>query len=99
MTMSTQRIEIGSIGYDATPTGVFSSARPAAFADIASRVRNLLAEFIKARALRRAEKELMQLDDRMLKDIGLARSEISSAVRNPGSERLNGARFPQSSHF
>ncbi len=98
MTMSTQRIEMGSVPYIA-PTEASSPVRPEAFADITSRVRQLLAEYIRHRALLRAEKELMELDDRMLKDIGLARSEISSAVRNPAGERLNGARLPHSSHF
>ncbi|MFN3746014.1 MAG: DUF1127 domain-containing protein [Hyphomicrobiaceae bacterium] len=31
--------------------------------------------------MRQAEKELRDLDDRMLRDIGLTRSEIPSAVR------------------
>jgi uncharacterized protein YjiS (DUF1127 family) len=38
--------------------------------------------FGKWRAVRRAERELYALDDRMLKDIGIARSEIHSVVRD-----------------
>jgi len=55
------------------------------------RVRRTLGRYIRNRAIRRAEKELMALDDRMLRDIGISRTEIGSAVRNPGQERLNGA--------
>jgi uncharacterized protein YjiS (DUF1127 family) len=44
--------------------------------------------FGKWRAVRRAERELYALDDRTLKDIGIARSEIHSAVRERQSGPL-----------
>lgn len=44
---------------------------------------------------RRAEFDLARLDDRMLKDIGLHRSQISAAVRGPDSAgRQAGAAAP-----
>jgi uncharacterized protein YjiS (DUF1127 family) len=97
--MSTQRIHIG--GYVDDDTALETSRSPAlAMLDaIALPIRQMLARFIHERALRRAEKELMALDDRMLRDIGLSRSEIASAVRNPGEDRLNGARSPMSYPF
>src|SRR5262249_3874406 len=43
------------------------------------------------RRTRRAEQELFALDDRMLKDIGLCRSEIAGAVRGtPRIDKLSG---------
>lgn len=50
--------------------------------EMISCARQMLARRILERACRNAEKKLMALDDRMLKDIGLSRSEISSAVRH-----------------
>jgi len=44
-------------------------------------LRGVLANVRKWRRTRRAERELLSLDDRLLKDIGLCRAEIPSAVR------------------
>lgn len=88
--MSTQSIHMA--GY--ARNGAAEIRRPAAralFGAVLIAFRQKVARFIHERALRRAENELMRLDYRMLKDIGLDRSEISSAVRNAGGERLNGA--------
>jgi uncharacterized protein YjiS (DUF1127 family) len=41
------------------------------------------------RALRRAEDELQRLDDRTLKDIGLTRGQISSALRELARGRVD----------
>jgi len=97
--MSTQRIHIA--GYVDQDTAHETSRWPAlAVHDaIALPIRQMFARFIHERALRRAERELMALDDRMLRDIGLSRGEIASAVRNPGEERLNGAQPPASASF
>lgn len=56
-----------------------------------ARMRRAAAAYVRDRAFQRAELELMFLDDRMLRDIGINRSEIGSAVRNPRNERINGA--------
>ena len=97
--MSTQRIHIaGFVHHDAAHE---TSRSPAlAVLDVITLpIRQMFAKFIHERAVRRAEMELMALDDRMLRDIGLSRSEIGSAVRNPGDERLNGAQPPVSASF
>jgi uncharacterized protein YjiS (DUF1127 family) len=47
-----------------------------------SRIRSLFAELRKQRRLRRAERDLETFDDRMLRDIGIGRSEIRRVVRN-----------------
>jgi uncharacterized protein YjiS (DUF1127 family) len=95
--MSTQRVHIAGFAHSGDETS--KSTGWAVVDAVALRVRQMLARFIRERALRRAESELMMLDDRMLRDIGLSRSEIASAVRNPSEERLNGARPPVSYPF
>jgi uncharacterized protein YjiS (DUF1127 family) len=74
--MSTQELQISE--------NMIASA-PATSAAVSRRVANnmweAVASYLYRRALRRAERELMSLDDRMLHDIGITRSEIPSAVR------------------
>jgi uncharacterized protein YjiS (DUF1127 family) len=90
--MSTQQNHIaGYVHHVAAPETSQPAAR-AVLDTVALPLRRMLSGFIRGRALRRAENELMGLDDRMLRDIGLSRTEIASAVRNPAGERLNGAR-------
>ncbi|MEZ5816851.1 MAG: DUF1127 domain-containing protein [Hyphomicrobiaceae bacterium] len=60
-------------------------------ARIAHFAAGLAETFREARAAKKARSELMALDDRMLRDIGLDRSEIASAVLNPNCERINGS--------
>jgi uncharacterized protein YjiS (DUF1127 family) len=55
--------------------------------EIISRAGQILAQRILERAHRQAEKKLLELDDRMLRDIGLSRSEITSAVRSAEPQR------------
>lgn len=92
--MSTQRMHITRYVHHGTAAETSQHAARAVLDAIALPLRHMLSQFLHERAMRRAENELMKLDDRMLKDIGLNRSEVASAVRNPEQERLNGARHP-----
>lgn len=96
MIMSTQRMHITRYVHHGTAAETSQQAVRAVLNAIALPLRPMLNRFLHERAMRRAENELMMLDDRMLRDIGLDRSEIASAVRNPEQERLNGARHPVS---
>ena len=91
--MSTQNIQIQGAAYDPLTNEKLKSASVAAVAASKGVIRRAIAEFIRYRAFRAAEARLNTLDDRMLKDIGLDRSEIRSALLNIRHERLNGARY------
>jgi len=88
--MSTQKCEIGA------PYGAAESKLPTSIAGAASTVlglvTKLIAGYIRYRSFRMAEKELSALDDRMLNDIGIDRSEIASTLINAANERRNGWR-------
>jgi uncharacterized protein YjiS (DUF1127 family) len=88
--MSTQKYEIGA-PYGAAegklPTSITSAV--SAVAGVAMKV---VAGYIRYRSFRMAEKELYALDDRMLNDIGIDRSEITSTLVNAANERRNGWR-------
>ncbi|MGE0697939.1 MAG: DUF1127 domain-containing protein [Hyphomicrobiaceae bacterium] len=57
------------------------SAAYVAGIDFSARLRSLWAAYIRSRRLREAEARLQSLNDRILKDIGICRSEIPHAVR------------------
>lgn len=61
------------------------------FARLTAAFSSACSAYVARRAAREAEARLAELDERMLKDIGLTRSEITSALANEGNERLNGA--------
>jgi uncharacterized protein YjiS (DUF1127 family) len=96
MIMSTQRMHITDYVHHGTAAETPQHAARTVLHAIALRLRHMLNRFLHEHALRRAEQELMKLDDRMLRDIGLSRSEVASAVRNPEQERINGAGHPVS---
>lgn len=58
-----------------------SVARALVFQSLIFGIRSLLAALRERRLLRRAERDLETFDDRMLRDIGIGRSEISRVVR------------------
>jgi len=64
------------------PATIWSNASPRAWRDFhLPALRRLVCIFREWRAMRRAERELYALDDRMLKDIGVARGGIPFTVR------------------
>lgn len=72
------------------PATIWSNASPRAWRDFhLPALRQMARIFGNWRAMRRAERELYALDDRTLKDIGLARCEIHSAVRERQSVPLS----------
>jgi len=91
--MSTRNMQIAGAAYDTLTKEKLKSASTSAVAAGAGFVRRAIAEFIRYRAFKAAEAKLYDLDSRMLKDIGLDRSEIRSALLNARQERINGARY------
>lgn len=57
----------------------------------ASMMAEMRRSWLSSARFRSAKAELMALEGHMLKDIGLDRSEIESALTNRGRERRNGA--------
>lgn len=92
--MSTQQININAADFAFTGSSLWRKTGAVLVA--AQRViREAVTEYIRYRAFKAAERKLMELDDRMLNDIGLDRTEIRSALMNPRAERLNGAQLMQ----
>jgi uncharacterized protein YjiS (DUF1127 family) len=78
--MSTHELAVAGAGEETVrPT---RRAPLAALAAMAHSARRYLAEPVRALVLRRLERELLALDDRMLRDIGLSRSQVGRAIRN-----------------
>lgn len=88
--MSTHKVELGA------PCGAAEGRLPTSITGAVSAVTGLamkvIAGYIRYRSFRMAEKELHALDDRMLNDIGIDRSEITSTLINAANERRNGWR-------
>lgn len=73
------------------PATIWSNASPRVWRDVyLPALRQMVRVLRNGRAARRAERELHALDDRTLKDIGLTRWEIHSAVRE--RQRMSGSR-------
>lgn len=89
--MSTKNLEIGT-EYDFTIPYFVETAVASSIAATAAFVKAMAAAYIRHREFKAAERRLMGLDDWMLKDMGLDRSEIGSALLNPNNERRNCAK-------
>lgn len=82
--MSTQELECGESSGALVP----DAAPKAALVRARQKIWTCIAAHIYHRALRRAESELMMLDDRTLRDIGVTRAEIPAAVRRANATLL-----------
>lgn len=82
MIMSTHELPRVDTKLNAIYADLLKGQPLAALLATARSLRQYLARQIHQRALRSAEAALMALDDRMLRDIGLSRGEIGSAVRH-----------------
>lgn len=90
--MSAQKCELGAPYGAAEGRLPTSTSITGAATAVSSIVMKVIAGYIRYRSFRMAEKELHALDDRMLNDIGIDRSEITSALINAANERRNGWR-------
>lgn len=68
--------------------GISDADAPRKFPSLASLIRDAVGVVAEARRQREAVAILKGLDDRMLKDIGIGRSEIESLVYRGGVERI-----------
>lgn len=89
--MSTQKCEIGA-PYGAAE-GALTTSATSAMSSFLGFAGGFVTACIRYRAFRKAERELHALDDRMLNDIGLNRSEITSALTSAANERRMGWRI------
>lgn len=88
--MTSPKIEVGG-----APYGAVADNNPASLiSTVTGYFKSAVAEYIRYRSFRAAETELHSLDDRMLRDIGINRSEITSALVDAAHERRNGRRPP-----
>jgi uncharacterized protein YjiS (DUF1127 family) len=85
--MSTNELPISENVIAPTPTAL-SNGLWAILARAVTKTWECIAAYLYRRALRRTEAELMSLDDRLLRDIGLTRSEIPAAVRRAEAHHL-----------
>jgi uncharacterized protein YjiS (DUF1127 family) len=88
--MTSPKTEVGGAPYGA----VIDNTPASLFGTLTGLFKSAVTECIRHRSFRAAEKELHSLDDRMLRDIGITRSEISSALVDAAHERRNGRRPP-----
>lgn len=88
--MSTKATPVSDGGF-ALPGFRQAPGRAAALASLLALITESIAAYRKYRAFRRGYDQLMALDDRMLKDIGLDRTEITSALLNHEGERTRGS--------
>jgi uncharacterized protein YjiS (DUF1127 family) len=88
--MSAQKVELGAPYGGAE--GKLPSSLTGVLGAVAGFAMKVAAGYIRYRSFRIAEKELHALDDRMLSDIGISRSEITSKLINAANERRNGWR-------